>query len=201
MKVIIARHAQTNENIGEVIIGQESEVLLNESGVKQAQMLADYLKNENIDFAYLSPQKRAVHTAKEVLKHHPKAKIVEVSHLKEQNLGIYESAPKHVWKEAKEKTKEPFHLFRPEGGESYIDLQNRIKIFFNKLIDKHENDTIFMVSHGGTLSVLYLHIFGKKITEENYKAHKPENTALTILEIFKDKPVKIHLINSLSHLN
>jgi broad specificity phosphatase PhoE len=57
-----------------------------------------------------------------------------------------------------------------------------------------------MVSHGGTLGMLYLYLFGKQITEENYRAHKPENTALTILEIFKNKPTTVHLFNSISHL-
>ena len=46
MKVIIARHAKTNENAGEIIIGQESEVLLNEEGVLQANKLADFLRKE-----------------------------------------------------------------------------------------------------------------------------------------------------------
>ncbi len=201
MKVIIARHGQTDENAKKINIGQESQTSLNEEGIKQAQKLADYLKSETIVFAYVSTQERAVYTAKEVLKHHPKVKLVHTPHLKEQNLGIYEGAKKDEWKEIKAKSKEPFHLFKPEKGESYEDLQNRVKKFFDELIAKHENDTVLLVSHAGTLGMLYLHLFGKPLTQEHYKNHKPENTAVTILEIFKDQPHKIHKINSVEHLN
>lgn len=200
MKVIITRHGQTDENIKKIDIGHDSKALLNKEGIKQAQKLADYLKNETIMFAYVSPQERAVHTAIEVLKFHPRARVIHTPHLKEQNLGIYESAPKQVFKEVKAKSLDPFHLFKPEGGESYIELQKRVKTFFNTLIEKHEHDTVLMVSHGGTLGMLYLHLFAKPITKENYKNHKPENTAFTILEVFKNAPIKIHKINSVEHL-
>ncbi len=200
MKVIIVRHAETSENAKQIDIGHDVDPLLTKEGIKQAEKLADFLKNEKIHFAYVSPQKRAVHTAKEVLKFHPSAKMEHIPHLKEQNLGIYESVPKHVWKEIKAKSTEPFHLFKPPKGESYVELQGRVKKFFDELFDKHQNDTVLIVSHGGTLGMLYLHLFGKEITEENYKNHKPENAALTIIEIFKDKPHKVHKINSVEHL-
>src|SRR3989344_1912545 len=155
MKVIIVRHGQTDENVKKIDIGHDSSSGLNEEGVKQAQKLADFLKNEKINFAYVSSQERAVHTAKEVLKFHPSAKLVKTPHLREQSLGIYESVPKHVWKEVKAKSTEPFHLFKPPEGESYSELQERVKDFFNDLINQHENDTVFIVSHGGTLGMLY----------------------------------------------
>lgn len=200
MKVIIVRHAETAENAKIQDIGHDDGALLTKQGILQAQKLGDTLRYEKISHAYVSPQKRAVHTAQEILAHHPKVKITHEASLKEQNLGIYEKAPKHVWKEVKVKSKEPFHLFKPPQGESYSELQKRVVEFFNELIDKHENETVFIVSHRGTLGMLYLHLLDKEITEENYKVYKPENTAVTILEIYKNKPVIVHKINSLEHL-
>ncbi len=201
MKVIIARHAETSENVKQINIGRDVDPLLTKEGMRQAQKLADFLKHEKIHFAYVSPQRRAVHTAQEVLKHHPLAKMARVPHLKEQNLGIYEGLPKHEWREIKKQSKELFHLFKPPKGESYAELQERVKSFFHTLFDKHKDDTVLIVSHGGTLGMLYLHLFGKEITEENYRAHKPENTAVTILEVYKNKPIKVHKVNSLEHLS
>src|SRR3989344_2072146 len=179
MKVIITRHAETVENSKKIHIGNDTDPLLSEEGKKQAEKLAHLLKTEKIHFAYVSPQKRAVHTAEKVLKFHPWAKMVQMPHLREQRLGIYESLPKHEWKKIKENTKDPFHLFKPPQGESYTELRARVAEFFNDLVNKHENDTVFIVSHRGTLGMLYLHLFNKPITEDNYNAHKPENTALT----------------------
>ena len=211
MKVIIVRHAQTDENVKQVTQGQGIDSSLNEEGINQAKKLGQHLKRETITYAYVSPLERAVHTAREILAHHPSAQLIKAPHLKEQNLGIYEGKGKEDWKEVKKNSKEPFHLFKPEGGESYEDLQERVKIFFSGLVDMHENDTLLLVSHAGTLGMLYLHLFDKPLTEENYKSHKPKNTAFTILEIFsarggsaaggKAYSIKIHKINSLEHLS
>ena len=205
MKVIIARHAETSENVKEINIGRDVDPLLTDIGKQQAKKLADFLKKEDIHFVYISPQKRAVHTAQEVLKHHPGAKVAEIAHLKEQNLGIYESLPKHEWKKIKAKASEPFHLFKPPKGENYVELKARVGAFFDNLVSRHEHDTVFLVSHGSAFGILYLHIFDKEITEENYKMYRPENTAITILEIFKSadwrKTVKVHTLNSLEHLH
>ena len=201
MKVIITRHGETQENVKKIDIGRDSKSLLTQEGVLQARKLGDHLKGERITHAYVSPQKRAVDTAQEILNHHPKAIITPVEHLREQNLGIYESVPKHIWKEAKKNAKDPFHLFKPEKGESYAELQVRATDFFHELLKKHSaDDTVLIVSHGGTLGMLLLHVLEKEITEENYKAYKPENTAVTILEISEDGKVNTIVVNSLEHL-
>ncbi len=202
MKIIIVRHAETTENAKTQDLGHDSEALLTENGVSQAKKLGEYLKSEKITHAYSSPQKRAVHTAKLALEHHPSVEVIEVPDLREQNLGIYEAVSKEEWKAARKNSGQAFHLFTPEKGESYQDVQKRASKFLKSLIDTHkEDDTVLMVSHGGTTGVLLLDIFEKEINEENYKAHKPENTAVTILEIFKDKPMKVHALNSREHLN
>jgi len=200
MKIIIVRHGETTENAKTQDIGHNNEALLTEHGVLQAQKLGEHLKGEKISHAYVSPQKRAVHTAEEILKHHPKAAILHVDDLKEQNLGVADTLPKAVWKEMKKNAKEPFHLFKPENGESYSELQARAKKFFHSLAQKHKDDTVLVVSHGGTLGVLILDILEKELTEENYRAHQPKNTEFTIVEISEDGQKKIHMVNSREHL-
>ena len=150
----------------------------------------------------MSPQKRAVHTAEHILQHHPEVKKEQIEKLKEQQLGIYEDAPKHVYKEVKKNAKEPFHLFKPEKGESYKDVQERAAAFFHDVLVKHQHDdTVLIVSHGGTTGMLLLHILEKEITEEQYKAHKPGNTAMTLLDISRDGKASVKALNSLEHLD
>src|SRR5438045_9688693 len=92
---------------------------------------------------------------------------MEVPDLREKNLGIYETVTKEEWKAARKNSGQPFHLFTPEKGESYQDVQNRAGKFLRGLLDTHnEDDTILMVSHGGTTGVLLLDILEKEITEE-----------------------------------
>ncbi len=201
MKIIIVRHAQTDENVGEGLANRESEVLLNEEGVKQAEKLGHHLKGHHISHAYSSPQKRAVHTAEHVLKHHPEVKLSPADELSEQRLGAAIHLSKAAWKEIKKNAKEPFHLFKAEGGESYEELQARVKSFFHELVKRHPNDTVLVVSHGGTLGVLLVHLLEKELNEENYRAHQPKNTEYTIIEIDADGRKEIHALNAREHLN
>ncbi len=200
MKVIIARHGQTNENANKVNSGQESEVLLNEVGKEQAKKLANFLKKENITFAYVSPQARAVQTAEEVLKYHPLAKVVSSHYLKEQHLGILEGK-KEEWKKLRKESQEPFHLIKPEGGESYKEVQKRAKDFFGGIVANHKNDTVLVVSHAGTIGMILLDILKKPITKESYEFHKPKNTALTVLEFSDDNSFQIRFLNDTRHLS
>ncbi|MSU54366.1 MAG: histidine phosphatase family protein [Candidatus Staskawiczbacteria bacterium] len=202
MKVIIVRHAQTNENLKGGDAARDSEALLTEEGVFQAKKLGHHLKDYKITQAYTSPQKRAIDTAQEVLAYHVEAKIDHIDDLREQNLGKLSGLPKNTIREMHKQTGLPFADFRPEEGESYGDVQKRAAKFFHELLQKHkQDDTILIVTHGGTLGVLLLHILEKELTEENYKAHKSENTAFTMIEITDDKKFRPHKINSLEHLN
>lgn len=200
MKIIIARHGQTNENAEGVNSGQESEVLLNEAGKEQAKKLADFLKKENITFAYVSPQARAIETAEEILKHHPAAKVVSSHYLKEQHLGVLEGK-KEEWKKLKKESKDPFHIMKPEGGESYQELQKRAKDFFGGILANHKDDTVLVVSHAGTIGMMLLDVLKKPITKENYEFHRPENTAFTVLEASNDNSLHIRFLNDTRHLN
>ena len=203
------RHAETDENIVghalsevEGLAARTSEVWLNEEGILQAEKLGHHLKNHKISHAYSSPLKRAIHTAEKILQHHPEAEFVVVDHLDEQNLGAAETMPKHIWKEIKKKSTDPWHLFKSEKGESYSELQERVVNFFNGLLEKHESeDTILIVSHGGTLGVLMLHILEKPLAEEHYRANQPKNTEFTIIEVSPEGYKKIHALNSREHLD
>lgn len=202
MKIIITRHGQTDENISGGLAARTSEILLNEEGILQVEKLGNYLKNYEISHAYASPLKRAIDTAEKILRHHPRANLTVANHLSEQNLGVAENMPKAIWKEIKKKSTDPWHLFKPEKGESYKEMQDRTVKFFHSLLGNHSaDDTVLIVSHGGTLGVLLLNILEKDLTEENYRAHQPKNTEFTILETFKNSVMKIHTLNSREHLD
>ncbi len=61
-EIILARHGETDWNAGEIFRGRV-DVELNETGVKQAELLAEYLSGIEIEAVYTSPLKRALKTA------------------------------------------------------------------------------------------------------------------------------------------
>jgi len=84
--------------------------------------------------------------------------------------------------------------------ESYLQLQQRAKAFFTGLSQKHKDETVVVVSHGGPLGVLLVDILGKELNEENYRATQPKNTEFTVLEASPNAPINIHKLNSREHL-
>ena len=68
-EIILARHGETEWNVKEVFRGR-IDIELNETGVKQAELLAEYLGEANLDAIYTSPLKRALETAKTIAGYH-----------------------------------------------------------------------------------------------------------------------------------
>ena len=62
------RHGQTNENRDGKQYSTGDNAYLTETGVKQAQELAKYLSDKNLDIIYSSPFNRTIETAKIIAK-------------------------------------------------------------------------------------------------------------------------------------
>lgn len=200
MRVIFTRHGETKENIAGVSMGHDVDGALNETGVEQAKKLSERLRNENFQYIYSSDLKRALDTAKEIAKYHPDAKLVITEQLRERSLGIYEGGPRSVWKEAMSRTNLSFRDFKPEGGESYSELYQRVKSFFDPLVQRHQDDKVLIVAHRGILATLFLKIFNRELEKEEFDRFKPGNTAVTICDILPDKTCEPVLLNCTKHL-
>ncbi|GAG11407.1 unnamed protein product, partial [marine sediment metagenome] len=68
-EIILARHGETKWNVEEVFRGR-TDIELNQTGIKQAELLAGYLSKHKIDAIYSSPLKRAVKTAEIIAGYH-----------------------------------------------------------------------------------------------------------------------------------
>ncbi len=200
MRLIITRHGQTHENSQKISMGQSIDGSLSKEGIDQAKKLANRLKKEKIDFVYVSDLKRALNTADEILKFHPSAKKVINKDLRERSLGVYEGKPNNLWKNAMKESSRSFSRFKPKNGESYLELKNRTKKFFDLLLKKHIDDNVLVVSHTGTSTMLIMNVLHERITQTRYEHYRPKNTALTVFEISKDRRARMRLINDISHL-
>lgn len=200
MKLIIVRHGQTDANLSGIIQGHgESSLTL--LGKEQAQKIALRLKDERIDFAYTSDLVRARETAQEILHFHTFVPLVCTSQLREVAAGKHEGHPVNRDQRIKDDYFNHFHNYKPEGGESFAEAQERIMHFYNTLLQKHKAKTVLIVGHGGILGTLMLAILNRPINWEEYDKYRPQNAAISILEIEENEQHKVHILNSLDHLN
>lgn len=86
--IYVARHGETEYNRLGKYTGR-TDIPLNENGIKQAEQLAEKLKNEKIDIAVCSSLLRAKQTA-EIILENRNIKLIAEDGLKEIGMGVLE---------------------------------------------------------------------------------------------------------------
>ena len=160
-EIIIARHGQTAWNVTEVFRGR-IDIELDETGVRQAELLAEYLSGARIDAVFSSPLKRALKTAETIASYHNLA--VEIAPgLIDFNYGKWQGLPhqevKDEYKELyAEWTKNP-HRVRMPAGESLDDVRERAIGVVDEVIARCEG-TVILVAHRVVNKVLICALLG-----------------------------------------
>ena len=151
MKIYSTRHGQTDYNKNEMILGI-TDIPLNETGIAQAEKLADEVKNiGDIDFIIASPMIRTQLTAK-IVSERCGIEIVTDNRLREWNYGEYEGKSRFTAGFADDKKE--FAVRMGETGESLFQLCHRVYSVLDEIIEKYNHKNILIVSHGGICRVI-----------------------------------------------
>jgi len=160
-EIIIARHGQTEWNVGEVFRGR-ADIELDETGVKQAELLAEYLSNAKIDAIYSSPMKRALKTAKAIAGHHQldveiAPGLIDFDFGEWQGLSHQEVKEKYT--ELYKKWTNTPHKVKMPAGETLNDVRKRAIRVVDEVIDRYEG-TVVLVAHRVVNKVLICALLG-----------------------------------------
>ena len=160
-ELILARHGQTAWNVVEVFRGQ-ADVDLDETGLKQAELLAAYLRERTIEAVYSSPLKRALKTARAVAIKHD-LKVITSEGLNDLKFGEWEGMPltgvREKYPALFTEWVETPHLVKIPNGETLDDVTKRSTVFVKEVITRHQG-TIVLVSHRVVHKVLILALLG-----------------------------------------
>jgi alpha-ribazole phosphatase/probable phosphoglycerate mutase len=125
-------------------------VPLNEHGRRQAQRLANYIRNIGMSVLYTSDLKRAIETADLLAEKLGYAPIPD-ERLRERNIGSWQGlTPDEMsqWYPAEYgQLLADHHNFRVPGGESRNDVKKRILVAFNDIVAQDKGETIGIMSH------------------------------------------------------
>jgi len=160
-EIILARHGETEWNVEEVFRGR-IDIELNETGLRQAELLAEYLSGIKIDAVYSSPLKRALKTAEMIASYH-KLEVEIAPGLIDFDYGNWQGL---AHQEVKDKYKElyaewinsPDQVKMPTG-ESLSDVRERAIGVVSDVIAKHEG-IVVLVSHRVVNKVLICALLG-----------------------------------------
>lgn len=137
--IYLVRHGQTDWNLEGKYQGQ-TDIELNQAGIKQAEKLMDELKDISFDVVFSSPLKRAYKTA--TIIHH--GVVVADERLMERCNGELEG---------KKKNNEVVDFTDPNetrfGIESLTLFRKRISEFWDEILKKYCGKNILVVTHAG----------------------------------------------------
>lgn len=151
MKIVAVRHGQTEGNV-QKIIQSRTDGKLTELGIQQAKEAAEKLSTYSFDKIYCSTLGRCRETVSYIAQYHQDVRVEFTDKLIELSKGELEGKP---WDTLPEYFFTESHIDKgAPGGESWLDLDSRLRNFLNELFNT-SLDTVLLVTHDGPLKVLH----------------------------------------------
>lgn len=179
------------------------DVPLSEKGIKQVEQVAKYLNRSykshkscnGLEAVYSSPLIRALRSAEIIAKSFGLKPIV-IPDLRERSFGIWEGMS---FNEIKDKYPEEFEAwagnplkYSPIGGESTVEVRDRVVNALDNLLTNHNEERIAIVAHGGVNRIILCHVMG--IPLENIFRIEQDFAAVNIIDFYDKYPI-VKLIN------
>ena len=187
MEVYLLRHGQTVMNEQHTLQGQSNSDL-NDVGIRQAQQVRRKIEESGLEFQriYCSPLHRTVQTCR-IATGKDEAEFILDDRLKEVALGDLEGVRFDSLDPAlSEKFMRcPFDFVPLGNGETMQQVVDRAGAFMEELKQSENNDTVLVVSHGGTLHAILYYLLDKP--QEAFLLPWIDNCALIHLQINSGK--------------
>jgi len=178
MKLIVVRHGETNYNKKNLINSKPTEkVYLTPKGVSQAQEVADKLKEESIDIIIVSELYRSEQTAAIINNYHLRPMFID-ERINDHKIGLEgEPITKYYdlikdfpdWKTAK-----------LQGGESYLEMKQRVFEFLKDLERKKQFKTVLVVTHLAIVRLIKSYF--EKLSDEEIINHDVKNCEMVVFQ-------------------
>ncbi|MBI3170814.1 MAG: histidine phosphatase family protein [Chloroflexi bacterium] len=161
--LLLIRHGENDYVKTGKMAGRIPGVHLNEKGQKQAQALAEALRDVPIKAIYSSPLERAMETASPIAESH-KLKIMQEPDLMDTHIGKWQGKSwkvlrlLKVWKIVQNAPSR----FRFPEGESFPECQLRIVNVLERVIQKYNKpqDIVAVVFHADPIKLAVAHFLG-----------------------------------------
>ncbi len=182
----LIRHALVEENARAMLYGVMDVPLCETSLLEQAPMYRALAARLPRPAAWkVTPLSRTHRTAEAIFAAgYPRAELQVEPDLIEQHLGEWQGLP-HA--DLPARLTLPKHAFwplagdeRPPGGETMVDVINRVGVALERLATQHASEDVVIVSHGGAIRAAVAHCL--RIGSDNALHLTVQNLSLTRLE-------------------
>jgi len=181
-KIYLVRHGESVANTRGIYQGQTYNTPLSCMGKKQAEALAKFFEDKDINKILTSPLMRTKQTAQKVanLKH---LEIFDTLEVIETNHGEWEGLEKKVistkWPNIYQLwQKKPSEVKFP-GGETFLETRKRVIRWWNCIIK--ENTNLLVVTHDNIIRIILAEVLGLNL--DNIWRFQLNPAAVTIVEV------------------
>jgi broad specificity phosphatase PhoE len=199
-KIYLLRHGEVAWNSKNAYVGS-TDLPLNDTGLKQAELAANCLKSKDISAVYSSDLTRAMQTAGSVaaaigLDVNPLSALREVDYGFWEGLSEEEIAGKYPdilapWRSNVKGVRIP-------GGETFQELCDRAFPAFTRIAEKNQDGNVVVVAHKSANRVLICAALGVDINL--YRSIGQDNACINRIDRRSDGRFVIESINDTCHL-
>lgn len=174
---------------------------MNHTGRKQADEVARSLEDVTISAIYSSDLRRATDTALEIAKYHSLSVEIDPD-FREMNQGNFEGLTfveiRNSYSHLLSKWKLDPESVRIPGGETLKEVQDRAWRGVQRIMGRHKNGTVVMVSHNFTITTLLCRFMGIELTSfHTFKIRAASKNVVLI----RDGNFRVEIQNDTAHLS
>ena len=196
MLLYIIRHGETEQNADGLLQGKTGGNL-NTKGIEQARLTGLELRNKGITAIHSSNLDRALDTAL-IISDLIGAVLILENQLRERNLGNLEEKKWDDYVQAQQASGQSHEEFKPEGGESLLEMPIRLKPFLEEISGPYQRTNLLIVGHNALNSVLLDMLTDLTLAEIFEKGQN--NCCINILDITAPMKDEVVQINDVIHL-
>ena len=196
MLLYIIRHGETEQNVKGLLQGK-SAGNLNNKGIEQARLTGQALRNKGITAIHSSNLDRALDTAL-IISDLIGAVLIPENQLRERNLGNLEVKSWDDYFRAQQASGQSHEEFKPDGGESLLEMQIRLKPFLEEISGPYQKGNLLIVGHNSLNTVLLDMLTDLTLAEIFEKGQN--NACINILDVNAPMKAEVVQINDVSHL-
>ena len=166
VKLYLLRHGETEASISGQYVGSGSDVALTPGGMKMAEQFGEAYKDTHWRAVFCSPALRTRQTVAPLARSltHP---VEYREGLWEINYGSWELKSAEEIRASDPDSLERFledgEKFAPPGGETVLDVWNRLKPILEEVQSQFSDGNVLFVSHRTTLRVLLCALLGVEL--------------------------------------